>query len=80
VALLVRIEPDEFAIAKHEPVDFSILHAPDDIFTDAAMPTKPGWRWHVNNPFDELGLLHPRHRVIAALELSTRQPVSILEG
>src|SRR5208283_1594157 len=43
------------------------------------MPTKSDRRWHVNNPFDELGLLHPRHRVIAALELSARQPVSVLE-
>src|SRR5208283_4820337 len=36
MALLVRIETDELAIAKDKPVDLSILHAPDDVFTDAA--------------------------------------------
>src|SRR5271157_3989718 len=34
IALLVRIETDELAIAKDKPVDLSILHAPDDVFTD----------------------------------------------
>src|SRR5208282_253310 len=36
MALLVRIEKDERAIAKDKPVDLSILHPPDDVFTDAA--------------------------------------------
>ena len=44
-----------------------------------AVPAISYGRRHVDNSFDQLGLLHVGHRVVAALELVAGQVVAVLE-
>src|SRR5512135_3909658 len=37
------------------------------------------WRGHVDNPFDQFGLLEIRRRIVAAFELGAREAVAVFE-
>jgi hypothetical protein len=43
------------------------------------MPPVTDGRGHVNDSFDELGLLEIRHRVISPLELGAGQAIAVLQ-
>ena len=36
-------------------------------------------RWHVDDPFDQLGFLQLRHRLVPALKLGAGQPIAVFE-
>ena len=41
--------------------------------------TLPHRGWHVNDSFNELGLLEMRHRLVTPLELGDRQAIAVLK-